>query len=172
MYEQPEPVAYIVLDSYVHPGCSNIPIRSRQPVYAHELPAIVFCRGCEDQILPEPCVFCEIIAGRSPVEWILAPDTWHDAVAFVPLKPITEGHCLIAPKRHVRDFMADPETFADTARRASELMRWTDRPMNLVTTRGKAAGQEIMHLHLHLIPREEGDGIRLITKVTKSKERK
>lgn len=164
VHEIPEPVAYVVLGSYVHPKCSNIPIRNRQPVYAHELPPIVFCRGCEDQILPEPCVFCEIIAGRAPVEWILARDTWHDAVAFVPLNPVTEGHCLIAPKRHVKDFAADPETFASTARRAAELMRWTDRPMNLLSTRGRDAGQEVMHLHLHLIPREADDGIRLLTR--------
>lgn len=164
MYEQPEPVAYIILGSYVHPKCSNIPIRNRQPVYANELPAIVFCRGCEDQILPAPCVFCEIIAGRVPVEWIVTPDTWRDAVAFVPLDPIAEGHCLIVPKRHVKDFAADPETFADTARRASELMRWTDRPINVLTNRGREAGQEIEHLHLHLIPREAGDGIRLLAK--------
>jgi histidine triad (HIT) family protein len=161
----PEPVAYLVLGCYVHPGCSNLArFPSSTPVYAHELPPIVFCRGCEDQILPESCVFCDIVAGQAPVEWILSPGTWHDAVAFVPKDPITEGHCLIAPKRHVKDFAQDPETFADTARRAAELMRWTDRPMNLISTRGRDAGQEIMHLHLHLIPREAGDGIRLLTK--------
>lgn len=161
----PEPVAYLVLGCYVHPGCSNLArFPSSTPVYAHELPPIVFCRGCEDQILPESCVFCDIVAGKAQVEWILSPGTWHDAVAFVPKDPITEGHCLIAPKRHVKDFAQDPETFADTARRAAELMRWTDRPMNLISTRGRDAGQEIMHLHLHLIPREAGDGIRLLTK--------
>lgn len=164
-YEEPEPVAYIILGSYVHPECArNVPKFSRQPVYAADLPPIVWCRGCEDQILPAPCVFCEIIAGRAEAEWIVQRDHWHDAVAFIPLDPIAEGHCLIAPKRHVKDFAADPETFAATARRAAELMRWTDRPMNLLSTRGKAAGQEIMHLHLHLIPREEGDGIRLLTR--------
>lgn len=164
MQELPEPVAYIVFGSYVHPGCSNAAKLGRTPVYAPELPPVVFCRGCEDQILPEPCVFCEIIAGRAPVEWILMPHTWDDAVAFVPLNPITEGHCLIVPKRHVKDFTASPETFVATARRAAELMQWTDRPMNLITTRGRDAGQEVMHLHLHLIPREAGDGIRLLTK--------
>lgn len=156
-----EPVAYIVLGSYVHPECSNIPIRSRHPVYAHELPAIVFCRGCEDQILPAPCVFCEIIAGRAPVEWILQPDTWNDAVAFVPLNPVAEGHCLVVPKRHVKDFAADPDTFADTARRAAELMRWTDRPMNVITSRGEEATQSVFHLHLHLVPRKQDDGLAL-----------
>lgn len=164
MVNPPEPVAYIVLGSYVHPECSNVAKFSRHPVYAKDLPPIVFCRGCEDQILPEPCVFCEIIAGRTPVEWIVQRDYWHDAVAFVPLNPVTGGHCLIVPKRHVRDFAADPETFADTARRAAELMQWTDRPMNVLTTKGQEAGQEINHLHLHLVPRKAGDGIRLLTK--------
>jgi histidine triad (HIT) family protein len=161
VYEKPEPVAYIVLGSYVHPQCSNVAVLSRQPVYAHELPPIVFCRGCEDQILPAPCVFCEIIAKRQEVEWILMPDTWHDAVAFVPLNPVTEGHCLIVPKRHVKDFAADPETFAATARRAAELMQWTDRPMNVITSRGEAATQSVFHLHLHLVPRAENDGLAL-----------
>lgn len=161
MYEQPKPVAYIVLGSYVHPKCSNIPIRSRQPVYARDLPPIVFCRGCEDQILPEPCVFCEIIACRQEVEWILRPDFWPDVVAFVPQKPVAEGHCLIVPKRHVKDFSADPDTFADTARRAAELMRWTDRPMNIITSKGREATQSVFHLHLHLIPRAENDGLAL-----------
>lgn len=162
--DEREPVAYVVLGSYVHPKCSNAAKFRRVPVFAEDLPAIVFCRGCEDQILPEPCVFCEIIAGKSPVEWILQPDTWHDAVAFAPLNPIADGHCLIAPKRHVRDFAQDPETFADVSRRAAELMQWTNRPMVLISTRGRDAGQEIMHLHLHLIPREAGDGIRLLTR--------
>jgi histidine triad (HIT) family protein len=167
VHEKPEPVAYIVLGSYVHPECARGVTLRQHPVYAHELPPIVWCRGCEDQILPAPCVFCEIIAGREPVEWILQRDYWPDAVAFVPLNPITEGHCLIVPKRHVKDFAADPETFADTARRAAELMQWTDRPMNLLSTRGEVAGQEVMHLHLHLIPREVNDGIRLLTRKKK-----
>jgi len=164
MHEKPEPVAYIVLGSYVHPECARDVTLRKHPVYAHELPPIVWCRGCEDQILPAPCVFCEIIAGREPVEWILQRDYWPDVVAFVPLNPITEGHCLIVPKRHVKDFAADPETFADTARRAAELMQWTDRPMSLLSTRGEVAGQEVMHLHLHLIPREHEDGIRLLSR--------
>lgn len=49
-----EPVAYIVFGSYVHPGCSNVPIGSRRPVYGDELPDIVWCRGCEDRIEADP----------------------------------------------------------------------------------------------------------------------
>lgn len=136
------------------------------PVHTDELPADLYvqCAVCDTPILPDPCPFCEIIGGRAPVDWVIQPDYWPDAVAFIPLERITEDHCLIAPKVHVRDFAQEPEVFAAIARRAAELMRFTPRPMNLVTTRGREAGQEIFHLHLHLIPREAGDGIRLISK--------
>jgi histidine triad (HIT) family protein len=107
------------------------------------------------------CPFCEIVAGRAPAEWILQPDYWPDAVAFVPLKPVTEGHCLIVPKQHVADFATDPEVSAATMRRAAELMRWTPRPMNLITSRGREATQSVFHLHLHLVPRAANDGLAL-----------
>lgn len=109
-------------------------------------------------------MFCEIIQCDRSVEWVVRPDLWPETVAFTPLEPITEGHCLIVPKRHVRNFAADPEIFATTARRAAELMRWSPRPMSLLTNMGAEAGQSVMHLHLHLIPRGSGDGIRLLTK--------
>lgn len=107
------------------------------------------------------CPFCDIIAGRAQADWVLTPDTWPDAVAFIPLNPVTEGHCLIVPKTHVPDFATDPEVFAATARRAAELMRRTHRPMNVITSRGRAATQSVFHLHLHLVPREENDGLAL-----------
>lgn len=115
----------------------------------------------EYQASATPCVFCEIIAGREPVEWILHPDTWHDAVAFVPLGPVTEGHCLIVPKVHVKDFAEDPEVYAAVSRRASQLMHWTPRPMNVITSLGKEATQSVFHLHVHLVPRVENDGLAL-----------
>jgi histidine triad (HIT) family protein len=108
-----------------------------------------------------PCVFCEIVAGREPATWVVAPDEWDDAVAFVPLNPVVEGHTLIVPKVHVQDFAADPDVSAATMRRAAELMRWTDRPMNVITSRGREATQSVFHLHLHLVPRAENDGLAL-----------
>ncbi len=108
-----------------------------------------------------PCPFCEIVAGRAPATWIVAPDEWDDAVAFVPLNPVVEGHTLIVPKAHVRDFATDPDVSAATMRRAAELMRWTDRPMNVITSRGREATQSVFHLHLHLVPRAADDGLAL-----------
>lgn len=108
-----------------------------------------------------PCIFCEIVAERAPATWIVAPDEWDDAVAFAPLNPVVEGHTLIVPKIHVRDFAHDPDVSAAAMRRAAELMRWTDRPMNVITSRGREATQSVFHLHLHLVPRAAGDGLAL-----------
>ena len=109
----------------------------------------------------KPCPFCEIVAGRAPATWAVAPDYWPDAVAFVPLNPVTEGHTLVVPKTHVRDFADDPAVSAVAMRRAAELVRWSPRPMNLITSKGVEATQSVFHLHLHLVPRAENDGLAL-----------
>lgn len=120
----------------------------------------------------DPCVFCEIIAGRSPVEWVLNPEYyWPDTVAFVPLNPVVEGHTLVVPRTHVADFASNPEVSAMTMKRAAELMQWTPRPMNVITSRGPEATQSIFHLHLHLVPRAENDGLALPWYSGKSKKR-
>jgi histidine triad (HIT) family protein len=168
-----KPVAYRTLDgNWFCVTCWWELNRPATPFYSEDFLNLgsAPCRGCDAEIsfmeplASKPCVFCDIIAGDAPVEWIVRPDFWPDAVAFTPLNPVTEGHALIVPKVHVQDFTEDPEVFALTARRAAELMRFSPRAMNVLSTRGTAAGQEVMHLHLHLIPREKGDGIRLLTK--------
>ena len=112
--------------------------------------------------MPEqPCPFCEIVARRAPAEWIVQPDYWPDTVAFVPLNPVVEGHTLVVPKAHVADFTSDPGVSAITMRRAAELVQWSTRPMNLITSRGREATQSVFHLHLHLVPRAANDGLAL-----------
>lgn len=163
MQEEAESVAFIFRGEYIHPACARSESERAVPVHSRDMPSVAWCYMCKTLIMsPAPCVFCDIVAGRERVEWIVQPDTWHDAVAFVPLNPVVEGHCLIVSKLHVRDFSESPEVHAAVSQRASELMRWTRRSMVLLTTKGKEAGQEIMHLHLHLIPREKGDGLRLL----------
>lgn len=162
---QPEPIGFTAMGTFFCLSCAK-GISER-----HTKRAILpgefhgdnecWCFKCGAPIWPKPCVFCEIVVGNVDAEWILMPDTWPDAVAFIPLNPVTEGHCLIVPKVHVRDFAHDPEVFAATARRAAELMRWTDRPMNIITSRGREATQSVFHLHLHLVPRAENDGLAL-----------
>lgn len=108
----------------------------------------------------QPCPFCEIVAGRAPATFVY---TWPDALAFVPLNPVTEGHTLVIPRVHVANFATDPEVSAATMRRAAEAASAIrpDGPMNLITSWGAAATQSVFHLHLHLIPRAENDGLAL-----------
>lgn len=106
----------------------------------------------------QPCPFCEIVAGRAPatVVW-----EWPDALAIVPLAPVVDGHTLVIPKTHVADFATGAYVSAMTMHRAAELAAETDQPMNLITSRGREATQSVFHLHLHLVPRAENDGLAL-----------
>lgn len=106
--------------------------------------------------MPEqPCPFCEIVAGRAPATIIRE---WPDALAILPRGPVVDGHTLVIPKEHVTDFADDPTVSADTMLHAAQLMRWTDRPMNLITSKGREAGQSVGHLAVELIPREKQEG--------------
>lgn len=107
------------------------------------------------------CVFCRIVSGHEPAEWVVDPDHWPDAVAFRPLGPVTEGHVLVVPKDHVADFAEEPEVYAAVSRRAAQLMRYSPRPMNVITSRGREATQSVFHLHVHLVPRAKDDGLAL-----------
>lgn len=107
----------------------------------------------------DPCPFCEIVAGRAPATIVR---DWPETLAIVPLSPVVDGHLLVIPKAHVPDFVADPATSATTMLRAADLAG--DYPagaMNLITSRGRAATQSVFHLHLHLVPRAENDGLAL-----------
>jgi histidine triad (HIT) family protein len=87
------------------------------------------------------------------------------SVAFEPLNPVTEGHLLVVSREHVSDAGCAPEV----AGRAMELaamiagpLEFADYPgYNIITSAGSAATQTIRHLHVHIVPRREGDGLHL-----------
>ncbi|MEU9703050.1 HIT domain-containing protein [Streptomyces sp. NPDC047981] len=107
---------------------------------------------------PDPCPFCEIVAGRAPATIV---SDWPEAMAIVPLGPVVPGHTLVIPKAHVADFTTNAETSAAVMHRAAELAAGIGQPMNLITSRGREATQSVFHLHLHLVPRAENDGLAL-----------
>lgn len=107
--------------------------------------------------MPELCPFCQILCGIGRVTWVR---NWGTVHAFVPLNPVTEGHVLVVPHKHVRDVAEDPDVSAATMRAAAELARDVG-PCNVITSAGPEATQTVFHLHLHVVPRRPGDGLAL-----------
>jgi len=111
------------------------------------------------------CVFCAIVAGTAPVSMIYADA---EVLAFLDIRPITPGHLLVIPKRHV-PLLADLDeaTGARMFRVAMRLARTVRasglrcKGINLFLADGEAAGQEVFHTHLHVIPRFADDGFRI-----------
>jgi histidine triad (HIT) family protein len=112
-----------------------------------------------------PCVFCEIVAGREPASFAYEDDR---VVAFMDLAAANPGHLLVVPRAHAAS-VADLEDalgahlFAVAKRMAAALRESGLRceGMNLFVADGEAAGQEVFHAHVHVLPRWEGDRFRV-----------
>src|ERR1017187_5747978 len=106
------------------------------------------------------CVFCDIVeTERYEVEIVSDEAT---SIVIVPLDPVTPGHLLVIPKQHVMDALEDPVVTGAVFRVAAAWAKQTYvGPCTLITSAGWAATQSIMHLHCHIIPRHEGDGLAL-----------
>lgn len=112
------------------------------------------------------CVFCEIVAGTAPAIRIYEDD---DYLAILDIRPFTRGHTLVLPKRHTVDLTdTPPETLADMvaigqriglAARASELGADGN---NIAINDGRAAFQSVFHVHLHVLPRRDGDKLSFV----------
>jgi diadenosine tetraphosphate (Ap4A) HIT family hydrolase len=106
------------------------------------------------------CAFCAIVAGEAPAIRIHEDD---DYLAVLDVRPFTRGHTLVLPKRHTVDLTdTPPETLAGMiavgqriarAARATELADATNVGIN----DGPAAFQTVFHIHLHVLPRRNGD---------------
>ena len=110
------------------------------------------------------CLFCKIVAGEIPATRVREDER---TVAFMDINPATRGHVLVVPREHVRDLWELPaEDLAACAAAAQELaVRVRDRlgadGVNLLNSCGAAAWQTVFHFHLHVIPRYQGDPLRL-----------
>ena len=109
-----------------------------------------------------PCVFCEIVVGRSNAE-ILA--YMRDSVVLVPLNPVVDGHVIVISKLHCADAFYIPSKFGITAEDAASWAKHQSDPryksVNFITSVGIPATQSINHLHIHIVPRQTGDGLML-----------
>ena len=105
------------------------------------------------------CVFCEIVAGRAPAEVVARGE---NDIIIVPLNPVVPGHVIVIPHIHVTDVTDDPMVSGACVRAAAWFTKNRGpKTFNLITSVGAAATQTVMHLHIHIIPRSEGDGLGL-----------
>jgi histidine triad (HIT) family protein len=110
------------------------------------------------------CLFCKIVAGEIPSQRI---DEDERTVAFMDINPATRGHALVIPRNHAANLLEiDPQDLDATARAAQRLARrLIDRlgadGVNLINSCGAKAWQTVFHFHLHVIPRYDGDPMRL-----------
>ncbi len=105
----------------------------------------------------EGCPFCEMVAGQRSFDLVRQ---WDNAFAIIPTDPVTLGHMLVIPNEHVEDFTVKPWTTASAMVHAAELAEQMG-PVNLITSKGREATQSVFHLHFHLVPRQENDGLAL-----------
>ena len=108
------------------------------------------------------CIFCDLIRGAGEVS-ICYEDSV--AIAFLDIQPVNPGHVLVVPREHYEVLQDIPKDVgahlylvaAKLIPRVQTASGATD--MNIVVNSGAAAGQNVMHYHIHLIPRREGDGV-------------
>jgi histidine triad (HIT) family protein len=107
------------------------------------------------------CVFCDILAGKRPASFVFEDDI---CTAFLDIQPINRGHVLVIPNRHAAHLAdLDPEVGAHMfkiAQRVALALRGSRLGcdgVNLFLADGSVAGQEVMHVHLHILPRYRND---------------
>lgn len=107
------------------------------------------------------CIFCAI-AARDADASIVYEDA--STVAFLDVNPLTTGHTLVIPRRHVSDLLHADGVVAEIgpaleATAALLVDRLGADGINAFQATGEAAGQTVFHLHFHLLPRTSGDGL-------------
>ena len=107
------------------------------------------------------CVFCAIVVGEAPAIRIYEDE---DYLAILDIRPFTRGHTLVYPKRHTVDLTdTPPEMIAGMVAIGQRIARAARQSglhadgNNVVINDGKAAFQSVFHIHLHVVPRRDGD---------------
>jgi len=108
------------------------------------------------------CVFCKIVAGQIPATTVYEDE---GSVAFMDIGQVNPGHVLVAVKAHAENIYelddAQAAAVARTAARVARAIRTAFAPegLSVYQANGKAAGQTVMHYHVHLVPRYASDGM-------------
>ena len=110
------------------------------------------------------CIFCKIARGEIPCSSVYET---REIIAFLDIGPVNKGHTLVVPKMHVETLFDLPSGMGESLLEAMKkigtaIMAATGADgLNVLQNNYRAAGQEVPHLHWHLIPRFAGDGLAL-----------
>jgi histidine triad (HIT) family protein len=107
------------------------------------------------------CLFCRIIAGDVPAHIVLAD---REVVAFLDTRPVFKGHVLVAPRQHYETLASLPEDLVgplfSRVRRISAVMPQALGAQGSFVGVNNTVSQSVPHLHVHVVPRTRGDGLR------------
>lgn len=112
----------------------------------------------------DDCIFCKIAAGEIPSATVYEDD---DFRAILDLGPAAKGHTLVIPKSHSDNLLSvEPDTAAKALKVISKTANAIKEALgcdgiNVVQNNGEAAGQTVMHLHFHIIPRYKNDSVNI-----------
>jgi histidine triad (HIT) family protein len=107
------------------------------------------------------CLFCQIVSGEVPATSVLNEPEF---VAFLDIRPVFKGHVLLIPRQHVVTLPHLPvqlrDGFLDSAQRLAQAMITGLGAQGSWVSINNTVSQSVPHLHLHVVPRTKGDGLR------------
>jgi histidine triad (HIT) family protein len=107
------------------------------------------------------CLFCRIVAGATPGHLVVETD---DVVGFLDTRPLFPGHTLLVPRQHVVTLSDLPEALLvplfSTAQRVADAITSTLGAQGTFVAMNNVVSQSVAHLHVHVVPRTKGDGLR------------
>lgn len=109
----------------------------------------------------QDCIFCKIVRGELPSAHVYEDE---NVFAFFDVNPVSEYHTLVIPKKHFKDIFNIPtdelQHVAGAIKRIADLFKTKVGIENLqiVSSSGSEAQQDVFHIHFHIVPRKEGDG--------------
>ncbi len=116
------------------------------------------------------CIFCKIVAGEIPAVKVLDEEL---VLAFMDINPASRGHLLVIPKRHAGDIFeiseADLAAVTGATKRCARAVKEALKAegVTVLQLNGRAAGQVVPHLHVHIMPRWKNDGLSVSSWVMK-----
>jgi histidine triad (HIT) family protein len=107
------------------------------------------------------CLFCDVVDGSAPASTVLEEQ---DVVGFLDIRPVFKGHTLLVPRRHVDTLVDLPDDLVvplfDAARRTAAAMTSALGAQGTFVAMNNVVSQSVPHLHVHVVPRTKGDGLR------------